>query len=60
MEATETKALAGETVRLRRVKEQDLPAYVRWSNDPDVRHWLYASERAHETLESPPGGPAWR
>ncbi len=47
-----TEVLRGETVRLRPVEEGDLPLYVRWFNDPDVQHWLYASERAEETLES--------
>ena len=37
--------LEAATVRLRPLTEDDLPLLVRWSNDPDVRHWLHRSER---------------
>src|SRR3989337_36152 len=43
--------LEAATVRLRPVEERDLPLCVRWSNDPDVRHWLHRSERPLSTLE---------
>jgi len=43
--------LEGERVRLRPVEDRDLPLYVRWTNDPDVRHWLHRSERPLSTLE---------
>jgi len=32
--------LDGEKVRLRPVREDDLPHFQRWLNDPDVRQWL--------------------
>lgn len=43
--------LEAATVRLRPVEDRDLPLYVRWTNDPDVRHWLHRSERPLSTLE---------
>jgi len=43
--------LEAATVHLRPVEERDLPLCVRWSNDPDVRHWLHRSERPLSTLE---------
>ena len=43
--------LEAMTVRLRPVEDSDLPLYVRWINDPDVRHWLHRSERPLSTLE---------
>ena len=42
--------LEASTVRLRPLAERDLPLLVRWSNDPDVRHWLHRSERPPTTL----------
>ncbi len=44
--------LEGEGVRLRPVEERDLPLFLRWFNDPDVRYWLAMSERPELTLES--------
>jgi RimJ/RimL family protein N-acetyltransferase len=45
--------LAGERTRLRAVEERDLPSFVRWRNDPDVRHWLGSSENGvPDTIES--------
>ena len=32
--------LEGEKVRLRPVREEDLPHFVRWLNDSDVLQWL--------------------
>jgi RimJ/RimL family protein N-acetyltransferase len=32
--------LEGEKVRLRPVREDDLPFFQRWLNDPDIRRWL--------------------
>jgi RimJ/RimL family protein N-acetyltransferase len=43
--------LEAATVRLRPLTEDDLPLLVRWSNDPDVRHWLHRSERPPSTLQ---------
>jgi len=43
--------LEATTVRLRPLAEHDLPLLVRWSNDPDVRHWLHRSESPPATLE---------
>ncbi len=44
--------LTGAKVRLRPPAESDLPLFVRWLNDPDVRFWLSISEDAELTLES--------
>ncbi len=44
--------LEGEKVRLRPVEERDLPLFVRWLNDPDVRYWLAISEGPELTMES--------
>ncbi len=30
----------GEKTRLRRVERADIPTYVRWFNDPEVREFL--------------------
>lgn len=38
--------LAGQTVRLRPVEERDLPHFVRWLADPEVRRWLGAVDSA--------------
>jgi RimJ/RimL family protein N-acetyltransferase len=43
--------LEAATVRLRPLEDTDLPLLVRWSNDPDVRHWLHRSESPPLTLE---------
>jgi len=39
-------------VRLRPVDEPDLPLFVRWFNDPEVRYWLSMSDAPEFTLES--------
>lgn len=44
--------LQGERVRLRPVEERDLPLFVRWLRDPEVRYWLFVSETPEPTLES--------
>lgn len=44
--------LHGERVRLRPVGERDLPLFVRWLNDPDVRYWLSMADGPELTLES--------
>ncbi|HEY8768200.1 MAG TPA: GNAT family protein [Dehalococcoidia bacterium] len=44
--------LEGTLVRLRPVEERDLPLFVQWLNDPDVRHWQGRSERGPETMET--------
>jgi RimJ/RimL family protein N-acetyltransferase len=44
--------LRGDAIRLRPVEERDLPHFVRWFNDPEVRYWLHMSERRQETLAS--------
>ncbi|HUF54856.1 MAG TPA: GNAT family N-acetyltransferase [Dehalococcoidia bacterium] len=43
--------LEGDVVRLRMRKESDLPKFVRWYNDPEVRHWLHMSEAPEQTLD---------
>ncbi len=48
----ESGTLVGEKVRLRPVEERDLPLFVRWYTDPDVRRWLHLSDRPEVTLES--------
>lgn len=44
--------LLGEKTRLRPVEEGDMPLFLRWFNYPEVRHWLFSSERPLHTLES--------
>jgi RimJ/RimL family protein N-acetyltransferase len=45
--------LLGENVRLRPLAEADLPLFVGWFADPDVRYWLAAMSEAPElTLEA--------
>ncbi len=44
--------LQGERVRLRPPEERDLPLFVRWFNDPDVRYWLSMSDAPELTLEA--------
>ena len=39
-------------MRLRPVAEEDLPLFVRWFNDPEVRYWLSMSDAPEFTLES--------
>ena len=43
--------LEATTVRLRPLAERDVPLLLRWSNDPEVRHWLHRSESPPATLE---------
>lgn len=43
--------LQGESVRLRAVRESDLPLLVRWMNDPAVRYWLHGSDRPDATVD---------
>ncbi len=49
---TDERVLQGDKVRLRAREERDLPLFVRWYSDPDVRHWLHLSDRPDVTLES--------
>ena len=42
-------------MRLRPPEERDLPTFVRWFNDPDVRYWLSMSDEPELTLESERG-----
>lgn len=44
--------LEDQRVRLRPAEERDLPLFVRWLNDPEVRYWLAMSEAPELTLES--------
>jgi RimJ/RimL family protein N-acetyltransferase len=44
--------LEGEKTRLRPVEEGDLPRFVTWFNDKEVRRWLAMSEMPLLTLES--------
>ena len=39
-------------MRLRPVEEPDLPLFVRWFNDAEVRYWLSMSDGPEFTLES--------
>lgn len=39
-------------MRLRPVEEGDLPMFVRWFNDPEVRYWLAMSDAPELTLDS--------
>lgn len=32
--------LYGKRVRLRAIEREDIPAFLRWFNDPEVRQWL--------------------
>lgn len=34
------KMLYGKRVRLRAIEREDIPAFLRWFNDPEVRQWL--------------------
>ncbi|HIP95838.1 MAG TPA: N-acetyltransferase [Anaerolineae bacterium] len=34
--------ILGQKVRLRAIERDDLPTFVRWFNDPEVRHYLTA------------------
>jgi len=44
--------LQGRKVRLRPVEEGDLPLFVRWLNDPEVRYWLAISEDPELSIDS--------
>lgn len=44
--------IQGRRVRLRPIREEDLPHFVRWLNDPEVRHFLSISDDPPLTLES--------
>jgi len=44
--------LTGKLVRLRWRTAADIPLFVRWYSDPDVRHWLHMSETEEPTIES--------
>lgn len=43
--------LYGERVRLRAIERTDLPTFVRWFNDPDVRQFLLMSEPMSMAME---------
>ena len=43
--------LYGERVRLRAIERTDLPTFVRWFNDPDVRQYLLMSEPMSMAME---------
>jgi len=50
---TQTPAvLTGERTRLRPRVEEDLPLFVRWYSDAEVRHWLHMSETPPATEQS--------
>ena len=49
--ATEA-TLTGRQVTLRPRTFADIPLFVRWYNDPDVRHWLHMSEAPEQTYEA--------
>ena len=44
--------LEGERLRLRPVTERDLPLFIGWLNDPEVRYWLNLSEAPDLTMEA--------
>lgn len=44
--------LTGERVRLRPPAEVDLPLFIRWFNDPEVRYWLAMSDGPELTMEA--------
>lgn len=39
-------------MRLRPIQEEDLPLFLRWLNDPDVRYWLSLSEAPELTMDN--------
>lgn len=43
--------MEGARVLLRPVRETDLPLFLRWFNDPEVRFWLAMSEKPELTME---------
>ena len=44
--------LDGQRIRLRPVAERDLPRFIDWLNDPEVRYWLSLSEAPDLTMEA--------
>ena len=44
--------LKGALVRLRPRTYDDIPLFVEWYSDPEVRHWLHMSETPEPTFES--------
>ncbi len=44
--------LDGERVRLRPLRDDDVPLLFGWFNDPDVLHWLHLSEDPPEVIGS--------
>jgi RimJ/RimL family protein N-acetyltransferase len=36
--------LFGESVRLRAIEREDIPTFIRWFNDPEVRRYLLMYE----------------
>lgn len=44
--------LVGRRTRLRALAERDLPLFVLWYNDPEVRRWHHRSEMPDDTVES--------
>ena len=44
--------LQGKLALLRPRRDDDAAHFVRWHNDPDVRHWLHMSEAPEQTLEA--------
>jgi diamine N-acetyltransferase len=43
--------LYGERVRLRAIEREDIPTFVRWFNDPEVRRYLLMSEPMSKAKE---------
>lgn len=41
----------GERVRLRAIEREDIPTFVRWFNDPEVRHFLLMYEPMSKAKE---------
>ena len=39
-------------MRLRPIQEEDLPLFLRWLNDADVRYWLSLSEAPELTMDN--------
>lgn len=43
--------LVGESVRLRAIEREDIPTFVRWFNDPEVRQYLMMYEPLSKARE---------
>ena len=43
--------LFGESVRLRAIEREDIPTFVRWFNDPEVRRYLLMYEPLSKARE---------